>query len=167
MKNTKQSLFKKVKDSSGGFTLLEILLVVAAIGILAGIVILAINPGKQLGDTRNAQRKADVNTILNATYQYAIDNNGALPVNIASSTCASVGTNEICKAGVATSTCSSGNLIALTELTANEEYLISLPIDGQATSTNGTGYHIAKNGNGRVTVCAPFAEQGATISVTR
>ncbi len=148
--------------SKRGFTLIEILLVVAAIAILAGIVILAINPSKQLGDMRNAQRRADVNTILNAVYQYAIDNGGVIPPSIASSTCATVPTNEICKMG---GTCT--NLVDLSVLTASEKYLVSIPVDPSTTSTNGTGYRVAKNSNGRITVCAPSAEQGATISVKR
>lgn len=67
------------KTRNKGFTLLEILLVVAIISILAGIVIVAINPAKQLGDARNAQRKSDVQTILNGVYQYVIDSQGRLP----------------------------------------------------------------------------------------
>lgn len=151
------------RSSQSGFTLLEILLVVAAIAILAGIVILAINPAKQLGDTRNAQRRADVNTILNAVYQYSIDNNGVLPTSIASSTC-SIASNEICATGAP----SCSGLIDLGVLTANQKYLTALPTDPSgATTTNGTGYRVVKNSNSRVTVCAVAAEQGATISVTR
>jgi prepilin-type N-terminal cleavage/methylation domain-containing protein len=146
-----------------GFTLLEILLVVAAIAILAGIVILAINPTKQLGDTRNAQRRSDVTTILNAVYQYTIDNTGTLPT-IPTGSCALVAANQICKA-TATGTCSAG--VALTTLTASEKYLVSLPIDPTTSSTDGTGYYISKSANNRITVCAPSAEQSATISVTR
>lgn len=145
---------KKINHQKG-FTLLEILLVVAAIGILAGIVILAINPGKQLGDTRNAQRKADVNTILNAVYQYTIDNNGTMPTSITTTS------TEI----FATSTPT--GLIDLSVLTANEKYLVSIPLEPQKTNANGAGYMIKKSANGRITVDAQFEEQGATITVTR
>ncbi len=144
------------KANTQGFTLLEILMVVAAIGILAGIVIVALNPGKQLADTRNSQREVDVNTILNAVWQYSIDNNGTLPASITTDQ------TEICKTG--------GNckgLIDLSVLTTNEEYLVSIPLDPTGSGTNGAGYEISKSSNGRVTVVAPDAEEGAKISVTR
>ena len=159
MKKTK----KAMPIGRQGFTLLEILLVVAAIAILAGIVIVAINPSKQIGDTRNAQRSSDVNTILNGVYQYTIDSNGNLPT-IPTATCALLATNEVCKL-TATGTCSTG--VNLSVLTTNQKYLTSMPIDPTVSSADGTGYYITKSANGRVTVCAPSAEQGATISVTR
>jgi prepilin-type N-terminal cleavage/methylation domain-containing protein len=144
-----------------GFTLLEILLVVAAIAILAGIVIVAINPGKQLADTRNAQRRVDVNTILNAVYQYYIDH-GNLPAGITNSQ------KEICIGGTATSTCTGANLIPLNELVWGETYLTDLPTDPNGScDVNGICYEIYKSGNKRVTVVAPDAEEGETISATK
>lgn len=147
---------RNIQQSRKGFTLIEILLVVAAIAILAGIVILAINPAKQLGDTRNAQRRADVNTILNAVYQYTIDNSGTLPAGITTTA------TGVCKTG---GTCT--GLIDLSVLTASEKYLTSIPYDPSTSTTNSTNYNISKSANGRITVAAPGAEQSATITVTR
>ena len=151
-----------------GFTLLEILLVIALIAILAGIVIVAINPAKQLADGRNTQRSSDVNTILNAVYQYSIDNNGPLPTVIPSiASCATsataTATNEICKTG---GDCT--DLVDLSILTANEKYIVSLPYDPKSSTTNGTDYFICKDSvSSRLTVTAKNPENSATISVTR
>jgi prepilin-type N-terminal cleavage/methylation domain-containing protein len=148
------------KQSTAGFTLLEVLLVVAIIAILAGIVIIAINPGKNLGDTRNSQRSADVNTIINGTYQYILDNNGTLPAGITTTA------TEICATGAASCT----GLVDLSVLTTSGKYLVSLPKDPQCATTcaaNGTGYKIMKDANNRLVVNAPAAEQGKTISVTK
>jgi prepilin-type N-terminal cleavage/methylation domain-containing protein len=143
------------KSLNKGFTLLEVLLVVAILGILAAIVIVAINPNKQLASARNAQRQSDVNTILNAVYQYAIDNNGTIPASITTNV------DEVC----ITASCT--NLVDLGVLTDNETYLVAIPQDPTGSSTNGGGYEIVKTANNRVTVSAPDAEDGAVIEVTR
>jgi len=151
---------KNLKKAQKGFTLLEVLLVVAIIAILAGIVIIAINPGKNLGDSRNAQRSADVNTILNGVYQYALDNNGTIPTGVTTTA------TEVCATGAASCT----GLVDLSVLTASGKYVVSIPKDPQCSTTcaaNGTGYKISKDANNRLTVVAPSAEQSKTISVTK
>lgn len=156
---------KKVSIKAG-FTLLEILLVVGIISILAGIVILAINPTKQLGDTRNAQRRSDVLTILNAAYQFSIDNSGYLPASttLTTNTCGLDDEIGVDDASVI-------DLYAELVVSASDAtYLTAMPTDPQATSTAsgaGSGYAIVKTSSGRLTVCAPLAENDAVISVTR
>src|SRR5687768_14743701 len=127
-----------------GFTLLEVLLVVAIIAILAGIVIIAINPGKQLGDSRNSQRSADVTTILNAIYQYSLDNNGAIPTDITTTA------KEIGATGAPSCT----GLADLTVLTTDGKYLTKMPQDPQCSTncaTNGADYEVMKTSSGRIT----------------
>jgi type IV pilus assembly protein PilA len=154
------TLKKIIKQNSKGFTLLEVLLVVAIIAILAGIVILAINPNKQLADSRNAQRSADVNTILNATYQYALDT-GSVPASITGTA------TQICRTG--------GTCTGITDLgvLVTGNYLSSIPMDPKCNPTptapctaNSAGYTIMLV-SGRVTVNAPLAENSKTITVVR
>lgn len=138
-----------------GFTLIELLLVIGIIAILASIVIVAINPTKQLNDARNAQRRSDVNTILNAVYQYAIDNNGSTPTDITTTR------KGVCVTGAAS--CVNG--VDLDALTGS--YLVSIPSDPSITTGTGAGYFIVEDANGRITVDAPNAQNSETITVTR
>jgi type IV pilus assembly protein PilA len=110
---------------------------------------------RTLEDARNAQRKSDVNTILNAVYQYAIDNNGNLPFDIPADK-----TVAICKTRTP---CSGASLDALLD-----SYVVSVPADpSQDADALSTGYTVREGSNGRIMISAPMAEEGATISVER
>lgn len=148
------------KANQSGFTLLEVLLIIAIVAILAAIIVIVINPSKNHSDSRNIQRSGDVSTIINSVYQYALDNNGALPAGITTTA------TEICTTGAGTCT----GLVDLTALTTSGKYLVSLPKDPQCPTgcaTNGIGYRISKDSNNRLIVSAPGAEQSKTITVTK
>jgi len=147
-----------------GFTLLEILLVIAAIGILAAIVLVAINPTRQLAQARNAQRRADVLTISNAVYQFTIDNNG-LPSGIDATL-----RNVVSTASTASCTSVGGAAAVsdfVTAITSTTSYVAAIPRDPQVASAGCSDYLIQTTTGSRVTVSAPRAELSATISVTR
>ena len=135
------------------FTLIELLLSIGIIAILATIIIVAINPNKQIRDARNAQRRSDVNTILNAVYQYMLDNEGDPPATLSKTP------QEICQTDAVS--CNGGaDLRAL-----SGTYIVRIPIDPTADpSGTGTDFFIARDDFGRVTVTAPNAELGISIS---
>jgi type IV pilus assembly protein PilA len=146
---------KKNVSLKKGFTLLEILLVVGIIAILAGIVILAINPSKQLGDTRNAQRRSDVLSIANAIYQYAIDTNGTASTTIISGTPSSQACTSTANRIAATST--GGGINLWSDLVGDSStYLSAIPRDPLETVATSSGYGISySTTTKRITVCAP------------
>lgn len=63
-----------LKDKKLGFTLIELLIVIGIIAILATAVIIAINPGEQFKEARNATRRSHMNAIANGIYGYVIKN---------------------------------------------------------------------------------------------
>ena len=148
----------KFKNSKA-FTLLEILLVVGIIAILAGIVIIAINPSKQLAQVRNTQRKSDLKQIANAITQFYIDKN----YYPASSTFPTSSLMTICPTGASTSPAAGfncTNMLNLSELVPT--YLTAIPNDPGTTTT--AGYSVVLV-NKNPAVSAPLAELGTMIFV--
>lgn len=144
------------KNKTQGFTLIEILVVVALIAILAAVTIVAINPAKNFGDTRNAQRSADVAAILDAVTQYLATSGNTL---------SGLGTIPNCSGTPAAIGTGSGNVNLSATLVST--YLAAIPVDPSVGSDANVGYTICTTASNRIQIAAPNAENGKTISVQR
>ena len=129
------------KKNNRGFTLIELLIVIGIIAILAAAVIIAINPGRQFEQARNATRWSHMNSIVNAVYSYTIAEGGSFPD---------------CVSG------HEGDFVhALDCETDLEDYMSSIPEDPQIGGGDCSGY-IIKLDNNRVTI-KPYEGEEITI----
>lgn len=149
-----------------GFTLLEMLIVMALIAILVGIVVAVLNPARQFALARNSTRYSHLNTIMNGISANMVENNGVF-------TCAT-GALPVAATNMAPDDADAGTTEYDIAPCLVTEYLSSLPYDPSATGAGwtseavyNTGYTISQDADGRVTVAAPEAELAETISLTR
>lgn len=60
---------------SSGFTLIELLIVIGIIGILAGVLVILVNPVTQIAKAHDLERKNTLKQLQGALEQYFADNN--------------------------------------------------------------------------------------------
>lgn len=143
-----------------GFTLIELIIVIAIIAILAAAIFVAIDPARRLNESRNTRRASDVTTILEAVKKHQVDNDGALLTSINALTAGDnhvIGTGstdcDVCTAVTTETTC-----VDISTIPTN--YLANVPMDPKDGTADHTAYYLSKGTNGTVTVgaCEPEME---------
>lgn len=126
--------------------------------VFAGIGLYFYNPSKKLLERRNSQRRSDVVNILNTVYQYGIENPGSLEELIFEKPVA------VCR----TKADNCEGLVDISKIIASKKKLLSsVPVDPREKDRNSSGYQIALLANGRLSVSAPLAENGAVITLSK
>jgi prepilin-type N-terminal cleavage/methylation domain-containing protein len=135
-----------------GFTLLEILLVLAVMSILAGLIVFTLRPAVLLTDTKKAQRDADKGVLEQAIEAYqAFNTNGEVyPPTL---TGLVDGVYDICVYGITGCTGSSVNIDVLVE----EGLLVEVPVDPDCESSTDSCYNVKVTNSGTdLSIAADF-----------
>lgn len=143
-----------------GFTLIELLVVVAIIGALASMIIIAVNPGRQLAKARDSQRRSDLFSILTSLYQYSAEHSGALPDTDGDPNTSDFPTSLTC-IGIQSPCYNLG--VAGEDDTMVPDYMPSIPLDPKTGTDENTGYFIYVDANNRVVASASGEVETAIV----
>jgi len=166
-----------------GFTLIELIIVIAVIALLAAATFVAVDPAKRIGMARDAQRWQDVTAIADAIKLYIADNATTYPTSTSISDLVvqqytggndagySImvlgGTND--NIGVYCTPDANFNYVddqALSLSALVPTYLPTMPLNpGFNHTAGGTGYYFNKTSSGRITIGACSESYYSTASI--
>ncbi|HLB60935.1 MAG TPA: type II secretion system protein [Patescibacteria group bacterium] len=156
--------FRPLRFMRKGFTLIELLVTMGIITILSSVVLVAVNPAKQLADARDSVRFNDVNSILSALHQCLVDKDGDL------APCGLQTSMPQTQIGWDFAFCHNDGCGAVSQCADLRDelapYLKSLPFDPLSDDDNETRYSAEVDANNIITITACLAEN-TTISVSR
>ncbi|MFH1537142.1 MAG: prepilin-type N-terminal cleavage/methylation domain-containing protein [Patescibacteria group bacterium] len=169
-----------------GFTLVELLIVIAIIAILAAVVFVALDPATRFADSRDSTRWGEVNSVLNAILKFQVDNDGTLPTGIddVAGTVQILGVDDtdddlvgndtdctvvVTCAGSDDAVYSAAASGCYVDLSGDlvDGYLASIPEDPQNGTDDDTRYYINKTAQGRITIGSCDEENSTEIEVQR
>ncbi|MES3031155.1 MAG: type II secretion system protein [Patescibacteria group bacterium] len=158
-------IHKKKVGMRGGFTLIEILVVIGIIAVLATVVLVAVNPARQFKLARDSQRVSNVTALLNAVGQNLAEHKGIFTCGAVVQTLPGTPTRIKVDSG-------GGDAVDIAQCLV-PTYISSLPFDPSltgsfysSTESYDTGYSLSVDLSGRVTVSA-VGEITPVISVVR
>lgn len=148
-------------------TLTEVLIAMAVLGILASIVLLAVDPNRQFEDANDAKRRQDLKVLTDAMYQYQIDHD-TFPEFKNSPTI-----DELHRP-VCSVTDQANEFFCFFSVPQRlplwlliPDYLAELPHDPDNTVEYETGYVMWLDKDGRVHASAPLGNDGEGIEIAR
>lgn len=145
------------RKKNNGFTLLELLIVIAIIAILSVALVLVLNPSETLKKSRDAQRMSDLSTLKTAIGLYL--------TSVASPTLGDAGANTTCKTIPSTAWGSSGTY-KIWYSTPSSSAITDVTLDASTTTTPAkqVATPALADGNGWVPVVFTNITGGSPIS---
>ena len=151
-----------------GFTLIELIIVIAIIALLAAATFVAVDPAKRIGNANDAKRWEDVTAMVDAYYKYVVDNTGSYVTSTTNGTTYWIATQTTATSGggscPGTSTVIS-NFVNLDGLVTGG-YIGQIPDDPLGADNHSTDYYFYKDATGTIIIGACEKYSGTTNYAT-